>query len=119
MRSQRATISGTNGTAPSTNDTNGHASEETTTAVVETQSQKMEVEASPAVITDERFAVFKSSLQKIFREARTASLAVARIKQTLNAEHSTPFTDGEIKAAIEKMEEENQVMVSDGIVFLI
>ncbi|GLV31799.1 Minichromosome maintenance 3 [Carabus blaptoides fortunei] len=117
--SQIATTSGTNGTVPVTNGTNGHAHEETTVADGEAQSQEMEVEESPATITDERFTVFKSSLQKIFRDARTASLAMARIKETLNAEHTTPFTNGEIKAAIEKMEEENQIMVSDGIVFLI
>lgn len=67
-----------------------------------------------------RLATFKSSLQKAFRTSRTQSLSLQRIKEIVNEEHSSnPFSTGEITAALHKMEEDNQIMLTDGIVFLI
>lgn len=67
-----------------------------------------------------RLTIFKSSLQKAFRTSRSQSLSLERIKEIINEEHSSnPFRSGEITAALHKMEEDNQIMLTDGIVFLI
>lgn len=63
--------------------------------------------------------VFKDSLQRAFRENRSQSLSVVRIREFINRNNPSPFTSGEIDAAIEQMTNDNQVMMSDQIVFLI
>lgn len=66
-----------------------------------------------------RLSLFKSGLQRTFRESRTQSLTLTRIRESVNSDNASPFTQGEINAAIERMTEDNQVMMADGIVFLI
>lgn len=67
-----------------------------------------------------RLVIFKKSLQKTFSEKRAHSLSIAQVCETINTEHNTqPFTQSEINAAIERMTDDNQIMFSDGIVFLI
>ncbi|CAH0552759.1 unnamed protein product [Brassicogethes aeneus] len=79
----------------------------------------MEVDSTPTEISFDRLSSFKSSLQKAFRENRTQSLSLAKVKDFVNTSSASPFSQGEISAAIEKMTEDNQVMMADGIVFLI
>lgn len=66
-----------------------------------------------------RLAVFKTGLQRAFRDTRTQSLSMTRIKEFVNSNNSTPFSMGEINSAVEQMTNDNQVMLADGIVFLI
>lgn len=66
-----------------------------------------------------RFSSFKTSLQHAFRENRAQSLGLSRIRDFVNTDTAVPYTQGEINAAIEKMTDANQVMLADGIVFLI
>ncbi|KMZ08260.1 DNA replication licensing factor Mcm3 [Drosophila simulans] len=73
----------------------------------------------PAVISDARLGEFKNNLQRLFREAREQSLALARITTAINVGSQEPFTAGEIEAAVHRMTEDNQIMVADDIVFLI
>ncbi|KAF2896331.1 hypothetical protein ILUMI_09838 [Ignelater luminosus] len=75
---------------------------------------------SDATIDEERFSVFKSSLFALFRNNRAQSLALTRVRESINAENGqNPYSPGEITAAIHRMTEDNQIMLSDGIIFLI
>lgn len=67
-----------------------------------------------------RFSVFKSSLFALFRNNRAQSLGLTRVQEGINAENvQNPFSLREITTAINRMTEDNQIMLSDGIVFLI
>ncbi|XP_070533973.1 zygotic DNA replication licensing factor mcm3-like [Ptychodera flava] len=71
-------------------------------------------------ITEERFKDFKSSLQKVFSAEHAQSLSMDHVRSEVNKEHKdAKFTEGEINAALQKMQDANQVMVSDKIIFLI
>lgn len=73
-----------------------------------------------AVITDERLTVFKNGVQRIFRESYDSSLPVDRVVAYINQNSGdVAFSEGEISAALEKMTNDNQIMVADDIVFLI
>ncbi|XP_050507610.1 DNA replication licensing factor Mcm3 [Diabrotica virgifera virgifera] len=89
--------------------TNGHMED----------SESMEVDDSPKEISTDRLTTFKSSLQKAFRESRTQSLSLRRVREFINSDNPTPYTQNEISAAIERMTDDNQVMLADGFVFLI
>lgn len=78
----------------------------------------MEVEG-PVQINTDRLQVFKKLLHKLFAEQHAQSLPVERIREYVNTQQRTEFTAGEMKAAIEKMTDENQIMEADGQVFLI
>lgn len=71
-------------------------------------------------ITPAKLQVFKTNLQKAFRETRSQSLGLDKVKEYLakNAAEER-FSEGEINAAIKEMTEENQIMLADGIVILI
>lgn len=67
-----------------------------------------------------RLTIFKRSLQKAFSEQRAQSLSLTRVRESVNTEQQvSPFSQGEITAALNQMTEDNQIMLSDGIVFLI
>jgi DNA replication licensing factor MCM3 len=71
-------------------------------------------------ISDARLAIFKNGLQKVFREARDSSLPVERIVNYVNVNSGdVAFSQGEIASALERMTNDNQIMVADDIVFLI
>lgn len=74
----------------------------------------------PVVITNERLAKFKTSLHKAFKESREQSLSLERIKTFVNNENADQtFSQNEINSAVERMTDDNQIMVADDIVFLI
>lgn len=79
----------------------------------------MEIESTPSSITSDRLTQFRSSLHRAFRDNRAQSLSLARIRDCVNCDNTAPFTQGEIQDAIHQMTEANQVMLADGIVFLI
>ena len=55
----------------------------------------------------------------VFQE-HTQTVAMTRVTEYVNAAHSDqPFTSEEIDAAVERMTEANQIMVADGMLFLI
>ncbi|KAL1512773.1 hypothetical protein ABEB36_002305 [Hypothenemus hampei] len=83
------------------------------------ESAAMEVDDSPKDITQERLSSFKTSLNKAFQENRTQALSLVKVKEFVNKDNNTPYSQGEIEAAIEKMSDENQVMMADGIIFII
>jgi len=67
-----------------------------------------------------RLKSFKSSLLKLFKQEHKQSLTMEQIRQQLDADHAgVEFSDAELWAAVDKMQDDNQIMVSDNWVFLI
>lgn len=74
---------------------------------------------SPDFINPDRLTVFKQKLNQAFRDVRDQTLAVEALTSAINQNIDEPFSQAEVNAAIEQMSEANQIMVADGIVFLI
>ncbi|KAM4772018.1 DNA replication licensing factor MCM3 [Rhinophrynus dorsalis] len=70
-------------------------------------------------LSGERLKTFKSALLDAFKSAHAQSIAMQALMEAINKNNDSPFSQGEVKAALELMEEANHVMVSDNIVFLI
>ena len=76
--------------------------------------------AVAAHISEDRLKIFKNGLQKAFREAREQSSSMANIITFIDQNSGdVAFTNAEITAAVEKMTDDNQIMVADDMVFLI
>ena len=65
-----------------------------------------------------RLKDFKSILFKLFHRERTQALPMADILSFIAKENSK-FAENEIKSALNTMQDDNQVMLSDETVFLI
>ena len=104
-------------------DSNDVTTRESITAPRETPTPSTSsgtLKSTPEAITDQRLSVFKNGLQKIFRESRESSLPVERIVKYINENSGdVAFSQGEILSALERMTNDNQIMVADEIVFLI
>ena len=67
-----------------------------------------------------RLKSFKSSLFKIFKQEHKQSLTMDQIRHQVDTDHpGVEFSDAELWAAVDRMQEDNQIMVSDNVVFLI
>jgi DNA replication licensing factor MCM3 len=92
-------------------------------AMDETEKSLLTVPApTPSVaITDERYKHFMSLLNKCFTEKNQAQdLEMPVIKAFFKKEErKNPFSDVEIDSCIEKMAEENKVMLADQTLFMI
>ena len=66
-----------------------------------------------------RLGMFRSSVVKAFSSSHSQSLPVTELTSQVNSDPSTQFSDAEVSVALEQMQEANQVMVSEGVVFLI
>lgn len=99
----------------------GDLTKRTTRKSVSAQSseQTPTVSAEPDFISEERFAVFKQKLNQAFRDAREQTLALERLTAIINQSADEAFQQPEINAAVERMSDANQIMVADGMVFLI
>ncbi|CAH0723987.1 unnamed protein product, partial [Brenthis ino] len=76
--------------------------------------------SSQKTIEANRLTQFKSALQQFFREERANSLPLDRITAYVNEKYShETFDSGEIQAALDRMTQDNHVMMADDIVFLI
>uniref|UniRef100_A0A667Z6X5 DNA replication licensing factor MCM3 n=1 Tax=Myripristis murdjan TaxID=586833 RepID=A0A667Z6X5_9TELE len=62
---------------------------------------------------------FKSSLFAVFQSAHAQSVRMTTLMDEVNKGRQSPFTDAEVRAALARMQDDNQVMVADEIVFLI
>ncbi|OWK13374.1 MCM3 [Cervus elaphus hippelaphus] len=76
------------------------------------ESQKVE-------LSESRLKAFKAALLEVFREAHAQSVGMSRLTESVNRDNEEPFSSAEIQAALSRMQDDNQVMVSEGIVFLI
>lgn len=83
------------------------------------QTATTESAPSPDFISQDRLSVFKQKLNQAFRDVRDQTLAVEALTSAINQSIAEPFSQAEVNAAIELMSDANQIMVADGIVFLI
>lgn len=67
----------------------------------------------------DRLEKFKSLLQAAFSSAHVQSLPLDDVKKAVNQEKEAQFTDVEIREALNVMQEANQLMVSEKVVFLV
>ncbi|XP_004463830.1 DNA replication licensing factor MCM3 [Dasypus novemcinctus] len=70
-------------------------------------------------LSESRLKAFKAALLEVFREAHAQSVGMNRLTESISRDQEEPFSSVEIQAALNKMQDDNQVMVSEGIVFLI
>lgn len=62
---------------------------------------------------------FRSAVVKAFSSEHSQSLPVDRLTDLINSGTASRFSSSEVTAALEQMQDANQVMVSEGVVFLI
>ncbi|KAF2368460.1 MCM N-terminal domain [Trinorchestia longiramus] len=71
-------------------------------------------------ISKERLATFRASMSKMFMESYSQTMTMDKLREYVRQKHTAePFTEDEIEAAVQRMTDDNQIMVSDGMVFLI
>lgn len=101
----------------------GEDEEMATASLSTTQGSKQAAEdttSTPKEITSQRLDAFKSSILKLLKEEHTQTVAMTWVTEYVNAAHpDQPFGSDEIDAAVERMTEANQIMVADGMLFLI
>ena len=67
-----------------------------------------------------RLKIFKGALFEVFKTERAQSVTLDKVREFVNNLHSdAPFGEDELKAAINKMMDDNQIMLADNVVFLI
>lgn len=70
-------------------------------------------------MTSYRMKVFKAALLKAFKVTRSQSVAVPELLTHVNKGQAEEFDQQEVNLLLERMQEDNQVMVSEDVVFLI
>ncbi|XP_078085447.1 zygotic DNA replication licensing factor mcm3-like [Mustelus asterias] len=70
-------------------------------------------------LSEQRLKEFKAALLDAFKTAHAQSLGMQTLMASINKDNKTPFSDVEVQTALDKMQEDNQIMVSDQIIFLI
>lgn len=66
-----------------------------------------------------RLKEFKSSLFAVFQSAHAQSVKMAALMDGVNKGREKRFSEAEVRAALARMQDDNQVMVADDIIFLI
>jgi len=106
-----------------TNDTEARQPRKRTRRFTRQQSSQSQAStnssnASLPILTSERMKDFKSMLFKLFHKERTQALPMSTITDYIKNENAK-FNDNEIKASLNMMQDDNQIMISDDTVFLI
>lgn len=70
-------------------------------------------------VTYFRMKVFKAALLKAFRVTRSQSVPIPELLTHINKGQSEEFDQQEVQLLLERMQDNNQVMVSEDVVFLI
>ncbi|XP_047657793.1 MCM3 minichromosome maintenance deficient 3 (S. cerevisiae), like [Tachysurus fulvidraco] len=70
-------------------------------------------------ISQERMKVFKAALLKAFKVTRSQSVPIPDLLTHINKGQSEEFVQQEVQLLLERMQDDNQVMVSEDVVFLI
>ncbi|XP_035000577.1 DNA replication licensing factor MCM3 [Hippoglossus stenolepis] len=76
-------------------------------------------QAEDAELSAERLKEFKSSLFAVFQSAHAQSVKMKSLMDDINKERQELFTEPEVRAALARMQDDNQVMMADDIIFLI
>ncbi|MCJ8743635.1 hypothetical protein PDJAM_G00096470 [Pangasius djambal] len=70
-------------------------------------------------ISQDRMKVFKAALLKAFKVTRSQSVPIPELLTHVNKGQSEEFDKQEVQLLLERMQDDNQVMVSEDVVFLI
>ncbi|XP_022624887.1 DNA replication licensing factor MCM3 [Seriola dumerili] len=76
-------------------------------------------QAEDTELSADRLKEFKSSLFAVFQSAHAQSVKMKTLMDDVNKERQNQFTEPEVRAALARMQDDNQVMVADDIIFLI
>lgn len=83
------------------------------------QEEPMDATAEGEELSVDRLKEFKSSLFAVFQSAHAQSVNMKDLKTDINKGREKSFSDAEIRTALTRMQDDNQVMVADDIIFLI
>ncbi|XP_055005599.1 DNA replication licensing factor MCM3 [Boleophthalmus pectinirostris] len=83
------------------------------------QEEPMDATAEGEELSADRLKEFKSSLFSVFQSAHAQSINMKELKTDLNKGREKSFSDTEIRMALTRMQDDNQVMMADDIIFLI
>nr|XP_023679466.1 maternal DNA replication licensing factor mcm3-like isoform X1 [Paramormyrops kingsleyae] len=72
-----------------------------------------------AGIGQDRLKEFKTVLLKAFKATRSQSIAIPELLMHINKSQVEAFEEEEVKKLLGRMQDDNQVMLSEGVVFLI
>ncbi|XP_042247098.1 DNA replication licensing factor MCM3 [Thunnus maccoyii] len=83
--------------------------------------EPMEATSQPegTELSADRLKEFKSSLFTVFQSAHAQSVKMMNLMENINKERENRFTEPEVRIALTRMQDDNQVMVADDIIFLI
>ncbi|KAF7690199.1 MCM3 minichromosome maintenance deficient 3 (S. cerevisiae), like isoform X2 [Silurus meridionalis] len=70
-------------------------------------------------ISQDRMKVFKAALLKAFKVTRSQSVPIPELLTHVNKGQSEEFDQQEVQLLLERMQDDNQVMMSEDVVFLI
>lgn len=76
-------------------------------------------QSADANLSAERLKEFKAALLEAFRSAHAQSVGMTALMSDINQNRPAPFGQLEVRAALARMQDDNQVMVADDIIFLI
>ncbi|XP_034018145.1 DNA replication licensing factor MCM3 [Thalassophryne amazonica] len=83
------------------------------------EEEPMDTTSQAADLSADRLKEFKSSLFAVFQSAHAQSVKMKTLMDDINKDLEKRFTEPEVRAALAQMQEDNQVMVADDMVFLI
>ncbi|KAL2306980.1 hypothetical protein Nmel_004929 [Mimus melanotis] len=70
-------------------------------------------------LAEPRLKAFKAALLEVFKASHAQSVGLKNVMESINRDNPEPFSAAEVKVALAHMQDDNQVMVSDDIIFLI
>ncbi|KAI7799533.1 DNA replication licensing factor MCM3 [Triplophysa rosa] len=70
-------------------------------------------------LPSDRLKVFKTTLSDVFHSAHAQSMGMIGLMEAINKSCPSPFSEAEVRHALNTMQDDNQVMVADDIIFLI
>ncbi|XP_071334691.1 DNA replication licensing factor MCM3 [Trachinotus anak] len=76
-------------------------------------------QADGTELSADRLKEFKSSLFAVFQSAHAQSVKMKTLMDDINKERQNQFSEPEVRTALARMQDDNQVMVADDIIFLI
>lgn len=72
-----------------------------------------------AALSPERLKEFKSSLFAVFQSAHAQSVKMKTLMDDINKGRESRFSEPEVRGALTRMQDDNQIMMADDIIFLI
>nr|AAH56718.1 MCM3 minichromosome maintenance deficient 3 (S. cerevisiae) [Danio rerio] len=70
-------------------------------------------------LSEDRFKEFKAALHKVFRSSHAQSVGLIALMESINKSCPSAFNETDFRAALARMQDDNQVMLADDIIFLI